>query len=204
VLGSARTLFGDIDEASARGDLIEIHIDSAEERWDRVLPALERLLKQYPEIRCLPQLQDVYEDVQTRRGMCLANIGRFSEALPLLEEATSFTTQPPPNDIYRELGRCYISIGDYDRASEMLTKAISGGLEEAGLAAAHYDLGTLLMRKKAYARALQNLELAEKYSQSTNASATWKQGLYKAIAICFHELGMDREATEYYKLIINS
>jgi hypothetical protein len=30
-------LFGNVDEAHARGDLIEIQLDSSEDRWDRVL-----------------------------------------------------------------------------------------------------------------------------------------------------------------------
>jgi len=103
-------------------------------------------------------------------------------------------------DLYRELGCCYIDTGDYERAAQMLTKALDSGLDDASAASAHYSLGTLLMRKQAHARALEEFGLAEKHAETAETSKAWKRELYKAMAVSFHELGMDDEAKRFYQL----
>jgi len=194
LLKVARKAFGDIDESHARGDLVEIQIDSVEDKWDRVLPSLERMVSRYGDMLHHPQLRDVYEEIQLRRGVRLADLGRFAEALPLLEEAASFGPPAADGILYYELGRCY---EDEDRAKEAFTKALSMGLDDSHAASAHYNLGVILLKKDSCARALEELRLA---AQLVDKVGTSKKHIYKAMAIAFHKLGMNEEAMRYAKL----
>jgi tetratricopeptide (TPR) repeat protein len=83
LLQAARQMFGDIGESHARGDLIEVQIDSVEGKWDDALNLLQKMAKRYRDMLLHPQLRDVYEEVQWRRGMLLTSLGQFREALPL-------------------------------------------------------------------------------------------------------------------------
>jgi tetratricopeptide (TPR) repeat protein len=108
LLQVARETFSEIEEAMARADMAEIELDSIEDRWDRVLPSLDRMIDRYGDMLRHPQLRDMYEQVQLRRGMRLAYLQRFKEALPLLEEAVSFDLPSADGNLYHELGRCYL------------------------------------------------------------------------------------------------
>jgi hypothetical protein len=104
----ARDSFKEIDEAMVRVDMAEIQLDSREEKWNRVLPALERMIDRYGDILHNPKLRDTYQEVQIRRGMEFAFLARFNDALPLLEEATSFDHPLVDGDLYFEQARCYL------------------------------------------------------------------------------------------------
>lgn len=189
-----RNTFGGIDEAMARVDMTEIRLDSQEDKWDRVLPSLERMVDRYGDMLHDPRLRDMYEQVQLRRGIRLADLGRFAEALPLLEEAASFGPPAADGILYYELGRCYV---DGDRAGEAFKKALSMGLNDSHAASAHYNLAVILIRKESCARAVEELRLAE---QLVDKVGTSKDHIYKAMAVAFHKLGMDKEAMHYAKM----
>jgi hypothetical protein len=91
VLKTARPLFLKSDEAQLRADLIEVQINSVEDKWSHVLPSLDRMLRKYVEILQDPQTRDVYEEIQLRRGMRLAFLGRFREASPVWRRSSTLT-----------------------------------------------------------------------------------------------------------------
>jgi tetratricopeptide (TPR) repeat protein len=192
-----RKTFAAIDEALVRADEAEIELDSQEDRWDRVLPALERMLDRYGDLLHHPRLRDMHEQVQLRRGMRLAYLGRFKEALPLLEEAVTFDLAQSDGNLYHELGRCYLDKEDYEGAKDALTKAVKLGIHDSRAAHAHWNIAVILLRKDSPARALDELRLAEEHAA---AAGTSKNHIYKAMAVAFHKLGMDEDALRYAKM----
>jgi len=194
LLQNSSALFKGTDEAEARAELIAIQINSVEDKWDAVLLGLERLLRRYAEILQDPQLRDVYEEAQLRRGMRLAYLEQFREALPVLEEALDFYPPLLSAEFYFELGRCYLEADDVSNAKEALTKAMSLGLDDARAASAAWNLAVLLMRQGDNEQALETLRCAEKHANSAGVS---KQNIHKALAICLHKMGMIDQAQHY-------
>lgn len=102
------------DEGQARADLIEVQIDSVEDKWDHVLPSLARMARKYKQILREPHLRDVYEELQVRRGMRLASLGKLQEAAPILEEVLSFNNSSFISaEFWYELGKCYVDSDNF-------------------------------------------------------------------------------------------
>ena len=195
-LSVARKMFGDIDEMQARGDLIEVQIDVLEEDWHHALNLLQKMFKRYGEMLLHPQLRDVFEEVQWRRGILLAAFGKFREALPLLQESLNFKSLLT-GDLYFQLGRCYFDSGDREHAREALTKALAMGLDDASASTAHFNLGTIFIGQEAYAKAVEELKIAETCANRARAPKTY---IYKALATSYGKLGMHDEARHYAQL----
>jgi tetratricopeptide (TPR) repeat protein len=197
VLKAARPLFLKSDEAQLRADLIEVQINSVEDKWNRALPSLDRMLRKYVEILHDPQIRDVYEEIQLRRGVRLAFLGRFREASPVLEEVLNFNPSLLSSEFWHELGRCYLATQQYGRAGEAFSKAVSIGLDDVRAANARWEMGVILMRNQAHALALEQLRLAEEHA---GAAKIQKKNIYKAMALSLSKLGMENEAMHYARL----
>src|SRR5208337_4978137 len=111
-------------------------------------------LQTYSEILQHPQMRDAYEELQWRRGLRLAALERFQEALPVLEEALDFYPPLLTGEFYFELARCYLDAEDRANAKEALVKAVSMGLDDARAASARWDLAVILMKQGDHSRAL--------------------------------------------------
>ena len=186
------------DEGQVRAALIEVQIDSVEGIWGHVLPSLDRMLREYKQILNDPQLRDVYEEIQLRRGMRLAFLGRFREALPILEEVVSFNNPALlSGEFWYEMGKCYVDAGDFEKAGEAYSKALGYGLDDVRASHAHWEVAVILMRNESHARALGELGLAEKHATAANIE---KKNIYKAMSVAFFKLGMKEEGTRYATL----
>jgi tetratricopeptide (TPR) repeat protein len=188
-----RRSVGDVDESHARADLVEVQLDVLEEKWHQALSLLQKMMERYGEMLLNPQLRDVYEEVQWRRGMLLAAYGKFQEGLPLLQESLSFESLVT-GDLYFQLGRCYLDARDYEHARESFAKALETGLDDPSASIAHFNLGTILMRDQAYARAVEELSIAESYA---NRAVVPNPYIYKALAVSYGKLGMHKQAKHY-------
>lgn len=191
-----RRSVGDVDESRARADLVEVQIDVLEEKWQQALSLSQKIVERYGEMLLHPHLRDVYEEVQWRRGVLLAAFGKFNEALPLLQESLCFESLVT-GELYFQLGRCYLDAADYEHARESFTKALEIGLDDASTSTSHFCLGTILMRKEAYARAVEELTIAESCS---SRAAVPNPHIYKALAVSYAKLGMRKEARRYAQL----
>ena len=179
------------DEGQVRAALIEVQIDSVEDNWSRVLPSLGRMLRKYKKSLSDPQLRDVYEEIQLRRGMRVAFLGRFREALPILEEVVSFNTSSLlSGEFWYEMGKCYVDAGDFEKAGEAYSKALGYGLDDVRASHAHWEVAVILMRNESHARALDELGLAEKHANTANIE---KKNIYKAMSVAFFKLGMKED-----------
>jgi tetratricopeptide (TPR) repeat protein len=66
----------------------------------------ERILDSNRELLASSDNRNLYEDIQERRAFLLAGLGRYTEALPILEEAVSFTNgESDPKLVHFYLGR---------------------------------------------------------------------------------------------------
>lgn len=96
------------------------------------------------------------EMAQARRGFLLADLGRWKEALPILEEAESFEGRR--SEILFYLGHCYVSGGDYSKAKGKIIEALRLGLPRNLEFRAHCELGMAYYRLKDYAQAKLEFE----------------------------------------------
>jgi tetratricopeptide (TPR) repeat protein len=135
----------------------------------------------------------LHEAFQIRRAFILADLGRWKEALPILEEITS------PQE-YREgvafyLGHCYLAGDDYERAKEKLIEALKlGGLPIWLEYRAHFELGATYYNLKDYAKAKQELEKA---AEQADADYVKESHIWKWLEMTCRVLGLQAEAELY-------
>jgi tetratricopeptide (TPR) repeat protein len=128
-----------------------------------------------------------------RRAFILADLGRWNEALPVLEEIKS------PEE-YREgvayyLGHCYLASGDYERAQEKLTEALKlGGLPTRLEYLAHFELGATYYHLQDYEKAKHELEKA---TEQADANSFKQSNIWKWLEMTCRALGLQGEADFY-------
>jgi tetratricopeptide (TPR) repeat protein len=146
-----------------------------------------------------PRSNDFYEATQTRRAFILADLGRWKEALPILEGIRS------PQD-YKEgiafyLGHCYVEAGDYHRAEEKLTEALKLGLPSHLEYCAHCELGTTYYHLQNYSKAKEEFE---KGASKADPSYIKQSQVWKWLEITCRALGLKPEAEYYARLAMPS
>jgi len=108
--------FEDANLSWLRGD----NLEAALNKFDAALTKHRSALKD-------PRARGLYEAIQIRRAFILADLGRWKESLPVLEEIKS--PQEYVEGIAFYLGHCYLAAHDYIKAEQKLTEALSlGGL----------------------------------------------------------------------------
>jgi tetratricopeptide (TPR) repeat protein len=128
-----------------------------------------------------------------RRAFILANLGRWKEALPVLEGIKSL-------EEYREgvayyLGHCYLAGNDYERAQEKLTEALKlGGLPIWLEYRAHFELGTAYYHLRDFEKAKHELEKA---TEQADADYFKKSNIWKWLEMTCRALGLQAEADFY-------
>jgi tetratricopeptide (TPR) repeat protein len=139
--------------------------------------------------------RDFYESIQIRRAFILADLGRWKEALPILEAIKS------PQE-YREgvafyLGHCYLAAHDYISAEQKLTEALRlGGLPRSLEYRAHCELGMTYYNLKDYAKAKEELE---KGAQMADATYVRESQIWRWLELTCRALGAKTEA-EYARM----
>lgn len=142
-----------------------------------------------------PDLRDIRETIQGERAFLLADLGRFAEAIPILE--TLEPSQHENSSLLFYLGYCYAMIGDYHRARPKLEAALKVGVPPFMLSAAHSSLGFAYYMAGEYSRAKLELEIGAR-----TASAEYlKQGrIWQWLEATCKALGLEGEAERYAKL----
>lgn len=141
-------------------------------------------------------LSGFYESSQIRRAFILADLGRWKEALPILEAI------PSPKE-YREgvafyLGHCYSAAHDYVEAEQKLTEALRlGGLPNSLEYRAHCELGTAYFNLRDYAKAKKEFEKGAKYADATYIKQT---EIWKWLELTCRALGLKADAEHYAQM----
>jgi len=173
----------------------EADIDRTEGRTEEALARFQDLLSRFAAQLRQPTYHSDYEMVQTRRAFLLADLGRWVEALPILEQAESY--EQSKESTYFYLGYCYVAVGDYVKGEVKLKKALSLGLPPHLEYRAHCALGQAYHKLEDYAQA--KLEL-EKGAGMADSSYIRQAQLWKWLEITCRHLGLTQEAEHYAQL----
>ena len=142
-----------------------------------------------------PRSHGLHEAFQIRRAFILADLGRWKEALPILEGIKS------PQE-YREgvafyLGHCYLAGDEYDRAKDKFTEALKLGLPISLEYRAHCELGMAYYNLKDYAKAKQELE---KGAEHADGNYIKQSHIWKWLEMTCRALGLNAEAEIYVSM----
>jgi tetratricopeptide (TPR) repeat protein len=148
----------------------ELKILFAEGNDQEALRILERLLSSFPSRPTIPELEEMFDEIQTLHGLLLANCDRWEEARPYLENAS-------PPEAWRGvvafyLGQCYYTLHDYERAKCKLVEALSQGLARIWEARAHYLLGIVMYHLSDLNAAKHEFQLCVKVGDSEYLGTT--------------------------------
>jgi tetratricopeptide (TPR) repeat protein len=186
------------DEKLAAADLF-LDFEDANFLWrqggnqEAALGRFDAALKKHRLTLKDPGSSDLCDAIQVRRAFILADLGRWKEALPVLEEIKS------PQE-YREgvafyLGHCYLAADDYTRAEQKLTEALKlGGLPRSLEYRAHLELGMTYYNLQDYTKAKEELE---KGAQMADASYIKKSQIWRWLELTCRALGLKAEAEQY-------
>jgi tetratricopeptide (TPR) repeat protein len=173
-------------------EIEEAQILSEEGRIPESIDKFGKILEEHQLELKTPKFIEEYDVIQSRRAFLWTDIGRFKEALPLLEEIESRQTQNAIFHFY--LGHCYAVTEDYDRALERLEKSIRLGLPCDFDFQAHCSLGMALYGKHEYARAKIEFEMGIK---TATPRYILEAQIWKWLEYCCKGLGLEEEANTY-------
>jgi len=177
--------FEDAHLSWLRGD----NLEAALNKFDAALTKHRSALKD-------PRARGRYEAIQIRRAFILADLGRWKESLPVLEEIKS--PQEYVEGIAFYLGHCYLTAHDYIKAEQKLTEALSlGGLPLSLEYRAHCELGMAYYQLQDYRQAKRELEkCAAKADESYLKGGT----IWKYLEATCRALKLKDEADHYASL----
>jgi tetratricopeptide (TPR) repeat protein len=136
-----------------------------------------------------------YESIQIRRAFILADLGRWKEAMPILENIES--PQEYKEGIAFYLGHCYLHAHDYNKAVNYLTQALKLGLPKSLEYRAYCESGMSFYRLGEYARAKMEFE---KCARIGDAKYIKESQIWKWLEYACRALGLKSEAEEYARM----
>ncbi len=145
-------------------------------------------------------------DVQLNAGSFLRSLGLFREAVKFYEEAVRLDLDPLNTMPYRLMAVCYGSLGETDRAIEVLHRALSLEPASSGI---RLDLARIRLLRNEVEEAERQIEAAERLSAGQSAPARVRIWLYAAQGrreealrlMSGLDLGFRYEATNAYCLL---
>jgi tetratricopeptide (TPR) repeat protein len=169
-----------------------------EGRSEEALVKFQNLLSQFAVQLHQPNYRSDYEMIQVRCGMILADLGRWSEALPILQQADS-VEQPGSSTVLIDfyLGSCYVAVGDLVQGVLKLRKSLEGMLPSSLEYRAHSSLGKAYYNLGDYAQAKEELEKA---TQTGDPSYIRDARLWRWLEATCQHLGLKDEADRYRQL----
>jgi tetratricopeptide (TPR) repeat protein len=206
-LNAARTVAAEYlapnSSADERVIYLEVYLDfeDADLFWKRgqneeALAKFDVVRKKHQQVLREPDFREVHEIIEACRAFILADLGRWKEAMPVLEKAGSFTEYKEGIAFY--LGHCYLSALDYTRAEEKLSEALRlGGLPHSLQYRAHFELGQAYYKLQDYAQAKRELE---KCAETADESYLRDGIIWKYLEATCRSLGLKDEARHYANL----
>jgi tetratricopeptide (TPR) repeat protein len=155
---------------------------------------LSAILAEYADWFLNPESRDVYEIVQLQRAFSLIHLEMSEEALPLLEEATSFQLErATQSHLHCHLGRCYHERSRYSLAKEHFERADAIGVGDDWRSAFHYYFGYTLYKLRDFQRAKRQFILCVQ----SDSSGPPESMRYAMLAATSRKLGEHSEASCY-------
>jgi tetratricopeptide (TPR) repeat protein len=171
-----------------------------ESRLEEGAAAFAAILRKHRDTFARPQFRYLYEDIQCRRGLALAELGRYTEALQILKEAVSFSFDDAVYELKMHywLGVCLEEIKAIDQAKEEFFRIIAAGLKNEIEAHARYRLSVIYFTEGGFAQAREQLEtLLQEFS--TNDTFKHKD-VYRGLSQICERLGDSAAARHYADL----
>ena len=189
-----------VDEENRRGLVIGVELEDArifagEHELQAAIDKLDLLLAKHRSDLLKPNFADINQTVQRDRAFVLADLGRFKEALSVLDEL--YSTDPHERWILFYLGYCYLCTGKYVDAQLKLVEAIQSGLPEEFEGRAHCMLGAACYELRDFARA--KLEL-QKGVETASLKFIKEAGIWSRLRDACLSLGLRAEAERYASL----
>jgi tetratricopeptide (TPR) repeat protein len=193
-IAEAKNLAAGNQQACAEVDLFRaISLLEANKR-EQGVQNLSAILAEYADWFKNPASRDVYEIVQLQRAFSLVHLERNEEALPLLEEASSFQLdRAVQSDLHCHLGRCYFERSQYSLAKEHFEHADSLGVGDDWRPGFHYYFGYTLYELRDFQRAKRQFILC---LQSGDPGPP-ESMRYAMLAATSRKLGEHSEARRY-------
>lgn len=187
------------EEAKPYADNEEGFACWGEHRYEHALRMYNEVLSAFPRILKVSEHRDLYELAQTQRGIVLATLGRAEEALPLLEEALTYTiSDEKRGDIFYNLGYCFQIMNQPEKAKGAFEQALRLCTDPIGVLGSRYNLATIYAKEGALGKALQEFEWCEAHLADGDLPPNYVYGwLFKVLQAA----GRDSEAEKYRKLI---
>ncbi|HKN76238.1 MAG TPA: hypothetical protein VJW94_13760 [Candidatus Acidoferrum sp.] len=160
---------------------------------DAALSRFEAALEKHGLALKGPGARGLYEAIQIRRAFILADLGRWKEALPVLEEIKS--PQEYQEGVAFYLGHCYLGAHDYASAEQKLTEALRlGGLPRSFEYRAHCELGMTYYNLRDFTKAKEEFEMG---AQMADASYIKQSQIWRWLEQTCRALGLNAEAERY-------
>jgi tetratricopeptide (TPR) repeat protein len=165
---------------------------------EKALGIFERVHVEHGELLLTVEHRDLAERILSARGMLLAELGRYQEALPLLEQSLNSGSAAIDNEgLLRQLGLSYLQLGRRTDAQRVLERLLREGTRADLVADAHLYLGDAYFHERAYAKAMMEFEWCLAHAQEHKIPTSY---LYKWLAVTARALGMNEDAERYGKL----
>ena len=171
----------------------------------KALLRFEGMLEDYVDLLKTPEYRDLCEEIQQRRAFSLTHLGRYGEALPLLKEASSFSTlrADVQQQVHLYLGICYAALHEDRLAKEAFLSAIEFDLKNKIEAEARYRVGVLYFLTGGFAQAKHQLEVILQTYRDEVPNVPRKY-VYQQLSRACHYLGEKENEKRYAKLAENS
>lgn len=194
---AAKRLAGKNEWLLADLEFAEACLLQSEGREEESLAMMERLLKSRREVFEHSECRYLHEALQEKRAFVLTHLGRYSEAIPLLEEALSFSMNADErSDLYHYLGICHYESGDHAAAVEALLTALRLSPNRNEVAKTHLWLGRGYFHLREFRKAKESFIACERQLQ-VGKSGPAKADLYKWLAATCSQLGETQGAALY-------
>jgi tetratricopeptide (TPR) repeat protein len=162
----------------------------------KALEKFDEVLRRHAGILHEPKENFLYAEIQLRRALMLVELKRFREAKPVMEEVLSLDVEKD-SDFYFDLGICYMELRDSESAKQQFLRALDMGLPKERTIKAHFYLGVVYFRLRAYGQALKEFEFCE---ANIHGSTLPLRGLYKWLALTCRNVGREENARRYSEL----
>ena len=163
----------------------------------KALEKFNRALRKHARILRDPRTRELlYGEIQLRRGLLLVELERYKEARPVLEEALTLDVEKDAA-FHFNLGSCYTELHEWNLAKQQLLQALEKGLPDDRVVRAHFYLGIVYFRTKAYGKALREFEFCE---ANISKSTMPLRVLYKWLALTCQSTGREENARKYLHL----
>jgi tetratricopeptide (TPR) repeat protein len=192
----AMALLGPSDQYYPRAAFQDALLDMHEHNWKIALKKLGEILNKFRPILEIEDHEDLFDEVQRNRGIALAEVKQFSEALSILKAYRS-----EPYDRERTLyyiGACKFELGDFDSARLAFEDILSLNCSSIFQAYAHRYLGEIFFRNEklpwAKAEFEKSLACPDRDKSSDVSVLTWLVNLSKS-------LNLEKDVAHYSEML---